>query len=594
MTDTARPLNAILALLPDNTAGDITPQDVRDWAASIQDLRTYVPLFNFAALPASLLGGNLVGGNQATITFTTANPCPWGMNGSDTNHYIYISGGTGTAEARLITGGTAVAGGTSGTITFTPLNNHTGAYTVTSASSGLAEQITQYPTLLSQLPTGTINLYATVTPPNTWPGMVGQGFFNSILGANFTGATVIAASSTYMTFKDFLILPLAGNMTTGSLINCSATALVQMHRVYLGGQGGTAAAYGGLTMAGGNLIASGCYIVAEFRCIALTDTSFEISHTYAVGNRVAGTVIAVSAALYLAGAITTGGLYGFWHPAGAFAYGILVATTASVAEINIAGLYLDNWTVAGISVSGTTAGANHSWALSSFRIVDNLAAGTACVILAASASGWTFSSGFIVYINGYGVFITGSATDLQFSGVEIEPGGIAAPGAVVATVGTPARITLSGCQLGIGQTASGTSALGFFSSVAIDYLTIVGCTINAVTQAAKITLAGTETHVRISGNNGIGNVRKTAASAATFTFPLMEDDDVLEITGTTDLTTVAGLREGQKGMIVCTDAGSLANLITQGNNIGSPTYTPVRYQPFHFFFSNSVFYAGNS
>lgn len=587
MTDTARSQPEHLALATLQSVGGYTGQDFRDLLTSIPDLRTWVPNFNFEAIPASMLGGNLTGGNAATITFTTAHPCPWGMNGSDTNHYIRISGGTGTAEARLITGGTAVAGGTSGTITFTPTNSHSGAYTVTSASSGWAEQITQYPTLVSQLPSGTVSLYATLTPPNTWPGCAGQGFFNTIIAANFTGATIIAASSTYLTFRDFLILPSAGTMTTGSAINCSAVALVQMHHVHLGAGGAT---YSGLTMAGGNLIASGCQVVAEFRGFALTDTSFEISHTYVIGNRVYATVIANSAALFLAGAITSGGLYGFWHSAGVYAYGILVDPASAVNEVNIAGLYLDNWSVAGISVSSTTAAAVHSWTLSSFRIVDNVQHGGYCLVLAAAAVGWKFGPGFLVYADGYGVYITGSATDIQFNGTEIEPAIVAAGGGVVVAGGTPARITLNGCQIGIGQSgALATSTLGFFSSVAIDYLTIVGCTINATTQVEKIHLAGTETHVKIANNNGISDVRKTVAAAATLTFPLMDDEDVIEITGATALATaVAGLREGQKITMVWTDAAPGA--VSQVATIASPGFTPTRYKAYGSMFSNGKLY----
>lgn len=78
----------------------------------------------------------MTGGVAATLPMS---PCPLGVNGSDGAHYYWISGGTGTAEAVLGTGGTCVSGAASGTLIVLPLNNHSGAYTISSATSGIQE-----------------------------------------------------------------------------------------------------------------------------------------------------------------------------------------------------------------------------------------------------------------------------------------------------------------------------------------------------------------------------------------------------------------------------------------------------------------------
>lgn len=88
--------------------------------------------YNFAAQTPG--GSLIVGANVITLS-----PVPLGINGSNTNHYVYISGGTGAAEAALITGGTAVSGAASGTIIVTVANTHSGAWTVRSATAGLQE-----------------------------------------------------------------------------------------------------------------------------------------------------------------------------------------------------------------------------------------------------------------------------------------------------------------------------------------------------------------------------------------------------------------------------------------------------------------------
>ena len=107
-------------------------------------------------------GGSVsVGAN--TVTLTT---CPLGVAGTNADHYVYLSGGTGTAESVLITGGTCTSGAATGTITFTAANTHTGAWTVSSASTGLQEAIYSVADgakVAVVAPEGAYNIYATVS-----------------------------------------------------------------------------------------------------------------------------------------------------------------------------------------------------------------------------------------------------------------------------------------------------------------------------------------------------------------------------------------------------------------------------------------------
>ncbi len=112
--------------------------------------------------PAQTPGGSLSSGVGATVTLT---PVPLGVNGADTGHYLYISAGTGSAEAVLITGGTATSGASSGTVIFTPANNHSGSWTITSATQGIQEAISYLPSGITQVwvPQGTITLNANLS-----------------------------------------------------------------------------------------------------------------------------------------------------------------------------------------------------------------------------------------------------------------------------------------------------------------------------------------------------------------------------------------------------------------------------------------------
>ena len=94
--------------------------------------------FNFATQSP---GGSLVVGNNPI----TLSPVPLGVNGVDAGHYVYISGGTGTAEAALITGGSAVGGAPSGTLIIQCANTHSGAWTISSATGGVQEAVSSLP-----------------------------------------------------------------------------------------------------------------------------------------------------------------------------------------------------------------------------------------------------------------------------------------------------------------------------------------------------------------------------------------------------------------------------------------------------------------
>jgi hypothetical protein len=82
-------------------------------------------------------GNNLSTAGAQLVNLTQ---CPLGVNASEPQYYIYISG-TGTAEAALITGGTCAGNGLAGTLQFTTANSHPAGYSVGSASGGLQEAL---------------------------------------------------------------------------------------------------------------------------------------------------------------------------------------------------------------------------------------------------------------------------------------------------------------------------------------------------------------------------------------------------------------------------------------------------------------------
>ena len=124
---------------------------------SFSGTRYTVAGYNWSVAP----GGSLTGGGPATITLS---PCPIGIDTSanaKAQYGVYISNGSGTSEMALVTGGSCKSGTTSGTITFTPANNHSGAWTVASSTGGIQEAINDAEAASTSKPRLVIDL----TPP---------------------------------------------------------------------------------------------------------------------------------------------------------------------------------------------------------------------------------------------------------------------------------------------------------------------------------------------------------------------------------------------------------------------------------------------
>lgn len=129
-------------------------------------------------------GGNLIVGSNVI----TLSPVPLGVNGSDVGHLLYITGGTGTAEAAPIIGGTAVAGAPSGTVIVTCAHTHSGAWQICSASAGIQEAAVALGGVGSiVMPKGTLNIYGRILLPTTI-SLAGQGSAATIL-STASGAT---------------------------------------------------------------------------------------------------------------------------------------------------------------------------------------------------------------------------------------------------------------------------------------------------------------------------------------------------------------------------------------------------------------------
>lgn len=602
---TARPYNALAALSPDNSSGAITPSLYRDMLKSFLPRPIPAANYNFAALPASLTGGTLTASAQATITFTSANPCPWGVNHDDVAHYLYVSGGSGTAEAVLITGGTAVSGDSSGTITFTPANNHSGAYSIISATAGVAEASLEHPAERISF-IGNINWYAPWKPAaSANPGIVGAGrLFSNIFIQYTAGDGITLSHNQVFLVQDLAMRPAVAEMTAGKLINNSAPGTLFVERCYIGDI--TYNAYSAIesTGSGSAVYIRDTYTIAHFRGVGLTSAYFVLDGLHMLSGH-QSVATADSCALYLSN-IAGGHVGKIQHDGGALAYGMILDTTGTnVNEIRFGDVYLDNWTLAGIWVKGTGGTANILFGLLS--IVDDNASyeslygvhSTGFGILSnAQLVKWGIAGGNITTSYGYCMNIAGGVDGLTLDGVKLSSNknGEANAGIVIAdSVAAVKHIHITGGEIGTGENDSlNAASLGFFNGkVGADDITISGTKVDALAAANRITLLGSETNVSIDAPN-IRAAAKSVAAAATMTFPVMNDDDVIEITGATAIATaVAGLREGQRITAIWTNGspGAISSVATIRAGAG---WTPTRYKPYTTYFTGGIWYPGTA
>ena len=166
-------------------------------------------------------GGSLVvGANSITLT-----PVPAGINGSNTGHSLYISGGTGTAEAALIIGGSAVSGAATGTVIVQCANTHSGAWMIKSATAGIMEalyaagQVGNVAQGSILIPAGTHTIYGTIVLRNNGLALRGMATLATTLTTTMTNAPLISipANASQITISDLTLM----GPNTGTNFACS-------------------------------------------------------------------------------------------------------------------------------------------------------------------------------------------------------------------------------------------------------------------------------------------------------------------------------------------------------------------------------------
>ena len=144
-------------------------------------------------------------------------------------HAIYLSGGTGTAEAVFIGGGTCTGPTTSGTIQAYVANSHSGTYNLRSATGGIMEAnwyqnpVTNSVSRKVYISSPVVTLYGPIWITSTYGlDLGGGGMENTVLArsSDYTGDLVIvdssAAGSVLVSLHDFWLFAPYMNGSSGS------------------------------------------------------------------------------------------------------------------------------------------------------------------------------------------------------------------------------------------------------------------------------------------------------------------------------------------------------------------------------------------
>jgi hypothetical protein len=526
--------------------------------------------YNF---PAQSPGGALaVGANTVTLT-----PCPLGVAGADTNQFLQIQGGVGAPEAVAITGGSCTGTGiTSGTVTFSAVNTHTGAWSIQSATAGCSEAFWSNGgtgNMLIFFPAGSYTFFAPcrLSAIGTW-----------VVGAGPTGTTITNSTLNSEVFQ----FNGAGNIQGNGV-----------HGFQLIGNASSVSGYAIEVISQNYFRASDIYILNFPQGMLLTNpitgsirdvwTRNLVGDGFTINGSSTNAVImddlqTQSATAYSAGMhITQCGNCLILHSQFLAANdGMLLnpANTQSVASVDVIESYFDHG-IRGIHINPAAGGSVVRFRCSQCWASSNSSAPSGGVWLDSTGGGTIagvlFENGEFSANSGDGLHIdTGSTISIVGSNMSNNAGAGASFGGGTANA---SDITIVGNRIGNNLAGWGAGAQQFG-------LYIVPTTITNLTICGNDFLGNTSTPVNANGlmtgltlcpNRGIDDVAlPVLASAATINLTSGQVvNPNYNITGVTTVTTITGaLWRGRKLTLVKTDAGSLT--VGGGGNIpGTHTMT---------------------
>lgn len=530
--------------------------------------------FDFARVNGTDASGSLSASGAGKVITITKMP-----HGLLVGNFLRISGGTGTAEAVAITAITGSGGDATGTVTVTTGNVHTGFWTIGSATAGIQEAIVAAPAYGEvKISAGASNLYATAsTVASKQVAINGAGIAATALNLWFaSGDGIMYDATTYAlaSIGNFRFDPQV-TRTSGYDLHVKGATFGTVQNIYTRN--------------------------------TLNGFQFENCNSLQVDNLQVQSFTGNGFFLNASAAPTSGGFYSCLTAVGLGVNAMLIQASAGNAfagtefsdcnfqlatnlvnlfpnggtlnEFLFANMILDTWGTRGMWFQGGS-GSGNGVAVRGVRMGSSSGAGFGIGIL----SKWSnmLLSDITGGASGQGIVISG-AKNIQISNSHISGDGSGAAGNVAltiqvdgATVADAIKVVNSSFGLAEdGTTGGGTATTGIsITAAAHTNLRFFGNTAygNATSGTSSFVNSATGAGSVATNNNFIGHTSPAVASAATLTFPA--EQDYFTVTGTTGVTAVAGLIQGQSGMFVTTSgavaftaSGTIGNSFTTTQNV---------------------------
>lgn len=212
----------------------------------------------------------------ANATYTSSNS--WAVIGAPS--WVYISGGTGTAEATAVLGtGAECPGGTAASICVDPTNAHSGAYTVADATAGVQEALNDLGGAgVVYVPKGTYSIYHFPVIYKSSVSLDGAGQFATTLQDYQTGNPanpgLLVLNANLVGVRHLQIA--GGGSTTGNLLSAIASQFGASN-LYIEDVLTDGAAGNGINGAGASMTAAGVYI-AGYQLVHMHASSSTYNH----------------------------------------------------------------------------------------------------------------------------------------------------------------------------------------------------------------------------------------------------------------------------------------------------------------------------
>ena len=506
------------------------------------------------------------------------------MNATDSSHYLYISGGTGTAEAVLIAGGTAVGGAASGTVIVTCANTHSGAWTVRSASGGLAEAIVMTGGTGKVVITTIITAYAPIIISSGSIHIQGTGINFSdkfiLRDSSFATGPIIRVSGAGVVLQlSDLFISAGSSAAAYAAVQVDTSATLTARNIYISN-----AIYGLIADGAGSVDVDGFSYVNSSSNVAASGV--QIGPTGQSNIRLSNaTIVAPAGSLAkLTNCISILAVDGahLHHLILSGQSGISFSPTGSqfVANTDIDDFEIDSFLWQGIAftsspttpviavnISNGNINAQHAGSAASVGI--DLGYSWANV----KADNLTFRNLKIYDTRGDGVHVGALANipkAIEFSDLQIFNPNVAASsyaGFRIAAGASGVRVRNSTIgNRGYGLT--GASYAGFLLDGAVTDTILTG---NDVASNTYPILLGGTFAGWMEDNHGIDDVTGTATSGSTMALP---PNATIAVSGTTGVGTLTGLWEGRKvtlittgGTVTFTAGSTIGNSITSVQNV---------------------------